>query len=132
MAAVRKPTVWDHLLSDREEEREAIASRLRAEEASLLGRKAGLMRALREQELEAQLSTNDGERALYRERMTDLAGKVGTTQNDLEWVASRQNQNSRDWDYWPNRETYRKPSASAVTPVVEAPARNDFHQSSNR
>jgi hypothetical protein len=132
LAAIRQPTLWDHLLSDREEEREAIAARLKAQQGSLLGRKAGLMRALRENELEAQLSANDTERAMHQEIVAELTSESGATEHDLEWVAAKQNQNSHDWRYWPNRAAYAKPTAPARAPLVEAPVRDDFHQSSNR
>jgi hypothetical protein len=132
LAAVRKPTLWDHLLSDREDEREAIASRLKAEKHSLDGRKAGLMRSLRENELEAQLSGDESDRSRHEETITELSRHVDTNQGDLEWVAARQKQNSHDWRYWPDRGVYRKPVAPSATPIVETPERADVPQSSTR
>lgn len=121
--AVRRPTIWDHLFSDREEERKAIASRLRAEENRLAGRKASLMQAVRTQELEAQLAPNSTEQAARYGMIDELNSKVDGTEEEREWVDARRNQNHHDWEYWPNRDAYRKPSAPAGAPIVEVPVR---------
>jgi hypothetical protein len=90
------------------------------------------MRSLREHELEAQLSTDEGERSRREETIAELSRQVDANEGDLEWVAARQKQNSRDWRYWPDRDEYRKPVAPSANPIVETPARADVPQSSNR
>jgi hypothetical protein len=129
LTAIRQPTLWDRLLSDREEERQSISSRLQAEKSSLQGSKGSAMRALRERELDAQLAANDRERAAHEQTIDQLRREVGDTQNELEWVAARQEQNAQDWRYWPDHETYHKPVVAATAPIVEAPTRIPSPQS---